>query len=147
MISCHNCQHWVLDWHHGSNQTKLMSQINWVKLRCLGDLASLGKEFAKDALERSLGSCQSGRVISQSNHRCKGLVAQGAKVVSLSRSGAPNLAAPWVSQVSWQSGDVLSSNLDPIMNGAEAVSLLKFRSNWDPIDLVAQVSKFAMRVA
>lgn len=52
---------------------------------------------------------------------CEGLVAQGAKVVSLSRSGAPNLAAPWASQVSWQSGDVLSSNLDPIMNGAEAV--------------------------
>ena len=71
-------------------------------------------------------------------------MAQGAKVVSLSRSGAPNLAAPWVSQVSWQSGDVLSSNLDPIMNGAEAVSLLKFQSNWDHIDLVAQVSKFAM---
>lgn len=111
----------------------------------MGDLGSLGKEFAKDAFECSLGSCQSGRVISQSNHRCKGLVAQGAKVVSLSRSGAPNLAAPWVSQVSWQSGDVLSSNLDPIMNGAEAVSLLKFQSNWDHhIDLVAQVSKFAM---
>lgn len=30
------------------------------------------------------------------------------------------------------------------MNGAEAVSLLKFQSNWDHIDLVAQVSKFAM---
>eukprot|EP00438_Fugacium_kawagutii_P001341 Skav226325 [mRNA] locus=scaffold3301:656945:673205:- [translate_table: standard] len=49
------------------------------------------------------------------------LVAQGAKVVSLSRSGAPKLTAPWVNEVSWQSGDVLSANLDPLMAGADAV--------------------------
>lgn len=52
---------------------------------------------------------------------CEGLVAQGAKVVSLSRSGAPKLTAPWVSEVRWQSGDVLSTDLDRIMAGADAV--------------------------
>jgi len=44
-------------------------------------------------------------------------------VVSLSRSGAPKLTAPWVSEVRWQSGDVLSTDLDRIMAGADAVSL------------------------
>jgi len=53
---------------------------------------------------------------------CERLVAEGAAVTSISRSGGPpEDAGPWAQQVRWLRGDVLSMELAGPLAGAEAV--------------------------
>lgn len=53
---------------------------------------------------------------------CEALVAQGAPVVSVSRSGSPpEGAGAWAQKVTWKKADVLAPGLAQELSGAEAV--------------------------